>query len=126
MINWEFETNEKPFPATERLPQPQGWRLLIRPMKATERTAWGLYVPEVAQEKEQIVSTVGQVVLMGDMCYTKAEHGDEPWCQEGDYVLYSKHTGTRLKVDGHIVILMNDDEVLAKVPEPNLIQSRII
>ena len=41
-----------------------------------------------------------------------------PWCDQGDWVMFARYSGSRFKIDGGEVRILNDDEVLAKIKEP--------
>jgi co-chaperonin GroES (HSP10) len=43
----------------------------------------------------------------------------QPWCKEKDWVLFGRYAGSRLKIDGGELRLLNDDEVLAIVKDPS-------
>ena len=56
---------------------------------------------------------------MGDLCFkddTKFPTG--PWCKEGDWVLITRYAGSRIRIDGGELRIINDDEILAKVDDP--------
>ena len=48
----------------------------------------------------------------------KARFPEGPWCKEKDWVLFAKYAGSRIKIDGGELRLLNDDEVLAVVEDP--------
>ena len=48
----------------------------------------------------------------------KERFPDGPWCQEKDWVLFAKYAGSRIKIDGGELRLLNDDEVLAVIDDP--------
>ena len=41
-----------------------------------------------------------------------------PWCQKGDWVIFARYAGSRLKIDGGDLSLLNDDEILAIIQDP--------
>ena len=62
---------------------------------------------------------VGYVLKMGPLAYkdkTKFETG--PWCQEKDWVIFARYSGSRFKIDGGEVKILNDDEILATILNP--------
>ncbi|NPV56012.1 MAG: co-chaperone GroES [Anaerolineae bacterium] len=83
--------------------QPLGTRVVIKPMEQEGKTASGLYIPETAKEKPQS----GKVVAVGDSEDVKLKLGDK--------VLYAKYTGTEFKLDGQDYLLMECNDVLAKM-----------
>ena len=63
-----------------------GDRLLIRPSKGNERSASGLYLPPVVQEKEKVQQ--GYVIKTGPGYAIPMPVDDEPWKQDDDQVKY--------------------------------------
>jgi co-chaperonin GroES (HSP10) len=41
-----------------------------------------------------------------------------PWCKKGDWVVFARYAGSRIQIDGGEVRLLNDDEVLATIDNP--------
>ena len=107
-------TKEEP-----KLPKPTGWRLLVLPFKMKEKTKGGLVLAETTLEKQQVASQVGLVMAMGPQCYKDKERYPEgPWCKEKDWVMFARYAGSRIKIEGGEMRLLNDDEVLATIDSP--------
>ena len=103
----------------ERMPSPTGWRLLILPYRGKGKTEGGLYLPDKVIEDNQISTQVGFVLKMGPMAYKDPEKFPSgPWCAEKDWVMFARYAGSRFKIDGGEVRILNDDEILAKIQEP--------
>ena len=102
-----------------KLPQPTGWRLLVLPFKMKEKTKGGLVLAETTLEKQQVASQVGLVMAMVPQCYKDKERYPEgAWCKEKDWVMFARYAGSRIKIDGGEMRLLNDDEVLATIDSP--------
>ena len=102
-----------------KLPKPTGWRLLVLPFKMKEKTKGGLVLAETTIEKQQVASQVGLVMAMGPQCYKDKERYPEgPWCKVNDWVMFARYAGSRIKIDGGEMRLLNDDEVLATIDSP--------
>ncbi len=102
-----------------KLQKPTGWRLLVLPFKMKEKTKGGLVLAETTLEKQQVASQVGLVMAMGPDCYKdKERYPDGPWCKEKDWVMFARYAGSRIKIDGGEMRLLNDDEVLATIDSP--------
>jgi co-chaperonin GroES (HSP10) len=101
-----------------KLPEPTGWRLLVLPFKANAKTKGGLYLSEQSIERSQVASTCGLVLAVGPHCYDKEKFPEGPWCKKGDWVIFARYAGSRIMIDGGEVRLLNDDEVLATVKDP--------
>ena len=102
-----------------KLPKPTGWRMLVLPFKIKEKTKGGIVLAETTLEKQQVASQVGLVMAMGPDCYRdKERYPDGPWCKEKDWVMFARYAGSRIKIDGGEMRLLNDDEVLATIDSP--------
>ncbi len=107
-------TNEK-----EKLPQPTGWRILVLPFKMNEKTKGGVIINESTLERQQVASQCGNVLAMGSECYRdKERYPTGPWCKIGDWVVFARYAGSRINIEGGEVRLLNEDEILATVKDP--------
>ena len=102
-----------------KLPRPTGWRLLVLPFKMKEKTKGGVILAEDTLERQQVASQVGLVMAMGPQCYKDKERYPEgPWCKEKDWVMFARYAGSRIKIEGGEMRLLNDDEILATIDSP--------
>ena len=109
-------------PLLERLPQPTGWRILVMPYQGKAKTSSGLYIPDEVRERESVATVVAYVMKLGPLAYKDpSKFGDdsEPWCKEGQWVCIGRYSGSRFKIDGGEVRIINDDEVIATIMEPD-------
>ena len=107
----------------ERMPAPTGWRILILPYQGKAKTAGGIFIPTEVQEKSQISTQVGYVLKVGPLAYKdRDKFPDGAWCAEKQWVLFARYAGSRLQIDGGEVRILNDDEVLATILDPEDIQ----
>ena len=109
-------------PLLERLPQPTGWRVLVMPYQGKAKTSSGLYIPDEVRERESVATTVAYVMKLGPLAYKDPDKfgpGPEPWCKEGQWVCIGRYSGSRFKIDGGEVRIINDDEVIATILEPD-------
>ena len=103
----------------ERLPKPTGWRVLILPYSMAPKTKGGIYIPEKTLERESYATVVGYVVSLGPDAYKdKSKYPDGPWCKEKDWVIFGRYAGARFKMEDGEMRLLNDDEILATVQNP--------
>ena len=110
---------EKVTEASTKLPQPTGWRMLVLPFKMKEKTKGGIIMGQDTLEKQQVASQCGNVLAMGPDAYgDKQRFPDGPWCKVGDWVMFARYAGSRIKIEGGEVRLLNDDEVLATIKNP--------
>ena len=103
---------------SSKLPKPTGWRLLVLPFKMKEKTKGGIIMSDVTIESQQVASQCGLVVALGDQCYDKERYPEGPWCKKGDWVVFARYAGSRIQIDGGEVRLLNDDEILATIENP--------
>lgn len=89
---------------------PLGDRVVLKQVEAEETTASGIVLPGQAQEKPQQAEVVavgpGGVV---DGKEVKME------VTVGDKVIYSKYSGTEVKLDGEEYIIVKQSDILAIV-----------
>ena len=103
----------------ERMPAPTGWRILVLPYRGKGKTDGGIYLPDAVVQEQTVSTQVGYVLKVGDLAYKDAEKFPMgPWCDQGDWVMFARYSGSRFKIDGGEVRILNDDEVLAKIQEP--------
>ena len=102
-----------------KLPQPTGWRMLVLPFKMKDKTKGGVILAENTLERQQVASQVGLVMAMGPQFYKdKDRYPEGPWCKEKDWVMFARYAGSRIKIEGGEMRLLNDDEVLATIDSP--------
>ena len=103
----------------ERMPKPTGWRLLILPYRGKCKTEGFILLPDKIVEEGQISTQVGYVLKAGSLAYKDTEKFPTgPWCEEKDWVMFARYAGSRFKIDGGEVRILNDDEILAKIMDP--------
>ena len=89
-----------------KLPKPTGWRLLVLPFKQKEKTKGGIILAEDTIERSQVASTCGLVLDMGPHCYDKERYPEGPWCKKGDWIIFARYAGSRIKIDGGEICLL--------------------
>lgn len=103
----------------DRLPSPTGWRLLVLPYAGPKKTKGGLILTDTTSETIQMTTVCAYVLKVGDLAYKDKEKFPEgPWCQKGDWVIFGRYAGSRFKIDGGEVRILNDDEIIAKIQNP--------
>lgn len=111
-----------------RLPMvPLGWRILVRPYKPPSE--WGeakIAIAETALESEELLTCVGEIVAMGDQCFTaKTRSGIdmskiEPKPKVGDWIMYGTYGGQKIVTKtGVRYLVMNDDSIMGIVNDPS-------
>ena len=102
----------------EKLPLPVGWRILVLPFEASKKSKGGIIYSDDAVERASIASTCGNVLAMGSQTYDKEKFPEGPWCKKGDWVVFARYAGSRIKIQGGEVRLLNEDEILATIKNP--------
>ena len=105
----------------DELPEPSGYRILVLPFTPKNKTKGGILFSQETLDKARISTTCGYVLKMGDLAYKDTEKFGKPWCKKGDWVIFARYAGSRLPIEGGEVRLLNDDEVLGTVSDPESI-----
>ena len=103
----------------EKLPVPTGYRILMLPFVPGKVTRGGIHLAKQTVDKERLATVVGYVVKLGPDAYKDDRKFPEgPWCQEGDWVIFGRYAGARIQIEGGDLRLLNDDEILAVIDNP--------
>ena len=102
----------------ERIPTPTGWRLIVLPYRGRGKTEGGILLPDQVVEENQVATQVGYVLKVGPLAYKDSDKFDGPWCKEKDWVMFARYADSRFKIDGGEVRILNYDEVLATISDP--------
>jgi co-chaperonin GroES (HSP10) len=114
---WITDPEEQPDPSP--LPDLPGYHVLVRPISVKSKTKGGVFIPDSTRDDMSYLTTVGQVLALGDLAYhEKEKFPSGAWCTVGDYVCYGKHTGTKMFYKGVRLILLFDDQIIMRVPDP--------
>lgn len=102
------------------LPVPKGYKILCAIPPADEHFEGSNIVKsDGLRKQEEWGTTVLLVLKLGDLAYAdKEKFPTGPWCKEGDFVLTRTYSGTRFKIAGQELRLLNDDMVEAVVDDP--------
>jgi len=115
----KFALEEKYKNQTAKLPKPTGWRIIVLPFRMDEKTKGGILMGQDTLDKQQVASQCGNVLAMGPQCYKdKERYPNGPWCKIGDWVIFARYAGSRIQIEGGEIRLLNEDEILATVKNP--------
>lgn len=115
-----LDPNKLPQSALERLPQPSGWRLLVLPYRGKAKTKGDVYLPDEYVERVSLATVVAYVLAVGPDCYAdKNKFPNGPWCKKGDWIILGRYAGARFRIEGGEVRIINDDEVIASIANPD-------
>jgi len=102
-----------------RIPKPTGWRIVLLPYKGAEKSKGGIVIADQTREKQQITTVCAYVLAVGPLAYKDTVKFPEgAWCKEGDWIIFGRYAGARIGLDGGEIRIINDDEVLAVINDP--------
>ena len=108
------------------VPKPLLWRVLIRPLESKAQSEAGIVFTEKIMQDQQFVTQVGQIIECGPRAFLEDKF-EGSRLQVGDWVLYPTYGGQNIELaDGRKLILMNDDQILAQVDQPELYRKKLV
>lgn len=103
----------------DRLPNPTGWRMLVLPYKGQGKTKGGVILTDETMQERGYTTVTGLILKMGTECYDNKERfPNGPWCKKGDWIIFGRYAGSRFGIEGGEVRILNDDEIIAVVKDP--------
>jgi len=97
-------------PDPKELPKVPGYCVLVRPVSVKSKTKGGILLPDSTKSDMAYLTTVGRVLVVGDLAYADDKFKGRAWCKPGDYVCYGKHSGSKFFYKGvHMLLLFDDD-----------------
>lgn len=89
--------------------KPLADRVVVKPVTQEERTKGGIVLPDTAKDKPQ----EGEVVAVGPGRILDNGTRVEMEVKVGDRVIFSKYSGTEVKIDGEEYLIMRESDILA-------------
>ncbi|MGI6164308.1 MAG: co-chaperone GroES [Bacillota bacterium] len=89
--------------------KPLSDRVVLKPVKAEEKTKGGIVLPDTAKDKPQ----EGEIVAVGPGRILDNGTKLVPEVKVGDRVIYSKYSGSEIKVDGEEYLIVRESDILA-------------
>ncbi len=86
-------------------------RILVKRMAEEVKTAGGIIIPDSAKEKPQ----QGEIVATGNGRVNEDGKTFPLEVKVGDKVLFSKYSGTELKLEGNEFLMMKEEDVLGVI-----------
>jgi co-chaperonin GroES (HSP10) len=103
----------------DRIPSPTGWRIAILPYRGAEKSKGGIVLAEETQKRTQLATVCGYVLKVGSLAYMdESKFPTGAWCKEGDWVIFGRYAGSRIAIDGGEIRILNDDEIIGRVNDP--------
>ena len=120
------EKKDNTVPEKGKLPEPTGWRILVLPHRGKGKTKGGVILSDKTVEESQIATNVGLAMTVGPDAYNdKDRFPNGAWCKKKDWVIFARYAGSRLNIEGGELRLLNDDEILGVVDDPESILSPV-
>ena len=89
--------------------KPLGDRVVIEVSEGDMKTASGIVLPDTAKEKPQ----KGEVIAVGAGKVLENGQTAPMEVKAGDQVIFSKYSGTEVKVDGQDYLIVRQSDILA-------------
>lgn len=103
----------------DRIPRPTGWRIVILPYRGANKSKGGIVLADQTIERQQVSTTCGYVLSVGPLAYADTvKFPTGPWCKKGDWIIFGRYAGARMNIDGGEIRILNDDEILATIRDP--------
>ena len=115
-----LDPSKLPETTLARLPQPTGWRILVLPYRGRAQTKGGVIKPDEYVERQSLATVVAYVLAVGPDAYAdKSKFPGGPWCKKGDWIILGRYAGARFRLEGGEVRIINDDEIIATIADPD-------
>ena len=88
-------------------------RVVVRQSDAESKTAGGIVIPPSAQQKQ----AKGEVIAVGKGKLLESGAIRPLDVKVGDHVLFERHGGSKITVDGEELIILQEDQILAITDE---------
>ena len=116
---WDGKAVEKQKKELEKVPNPSGYRITLFPLKLENKTKSGIHLTDETIQESQITTNICKVLKVGPDAYKdKEKFPTGPWCKVDDWVLITRYAGSRIKIEGGELRIINDDEILAVIDDP--------
>ena len=116
---WDGKAVEKQKKEMEKVPNPTGYRITLFPLKLDSKTKSGIHLTDETVQESQLTTNICKVLKVGPDAYKdKEKFPTGPWCKVDDWVLITRYAGSRIRIDGGELRIINDDEILAVIDDP--------
>jgi chaperonin GroES len=92
--------------------EPIKGRILVKPIKANEKTSQGIYLPDTSKKK----ANEGKIIAVGKDATEEVAIGD--------HVIFKEFSGTEVKLEGEKYIMLNEEDLLVKFIEVDKIPEK--
>ena len=91
-------------------------RVVIERLEEERTSAGGIVIPDSATEKPMR----GKVVALGPGKILDNGNVIPLGVKQGDEVLFGKYSGTEVKVEGHELVVMREDDIMGVIEQQEL------
>jgi len=108
---------------SEDIPDPKkllrigGLTTVVRPVPIRKKVG-NIILPDTFRESISYLTNVARVLAVSDQTETESEYWAGLKWQVGDYVVFGKFTGIRMKFKGVKLIMLNDKDIKGIVDDP--------
>ncbi|MGE5543007.1 MAG: co-chaperone GroES [Bacillota bacterium] len=89
--------------------KPLADRVVVKAITQEEKTKGGIVLPDTAKEKP----IEGEVIAVGPGRVLDNGTKLQPEVKAGDRVIFSKYSGTEVKIDGEEYLILRESDILA-------------
>jgi len=100
--------------------QPLHDRVVIRRVRAEEKTSGGIIIPDTAQEKPM----EGEVVAVGSGARNEQGLIVALEVKAGDRILFGKWSGTEVKLDGEELLIMKESDIMGIIEGTPIVRKK--
>lgn len=86
-------------------------RVLVRRLEGQEKSAGGIIIPDTAKEKP----SEGEVIAVGSGLRDEAGHVTPLDVKAGDKILFSKWSGTEVRINGEDLLVMKESDIMGVI-----------
>jgi chaperonin GroES len=91
-------------------------RMIVKPLEEDRTSPGGIVIPDAAAEKP----VQGRVVAVGRGRILKTGQVRPCDVKVGDRILFARHGGTEIRIDGRDLLVMRDEDVMAIIDSNQL------
>ena len=106
-----------------------GHYVLVAPRMPKTKTEGGIILADISIDAEKMNVSVAKIVDIGPSAFRDRVTGERwlgyPWCKVGDWVICPKFGTKQLSMEDTNYSLLNDDEIMAVVSDPEAIKAYI-
>ena len=93
--------------------RPVEFNVLVKPKKIEDKIG-NIYLAEQTREREQAAAIEGEIIAISPLAFTYEDWGDHPKPQVGQWCIFAKYAGMKVKGrDGEEYLIAKDKDIAA-------------